>query len=364
MSNIPGTNGTVRFHWREFSFSSLWRGRLITPSTLALVILVLVSLLPYALAWCQSSGKEGGWPRVTDFMTRFGFFEINGGASYRHNDFYAKDLAGYGISESVTSAGMRISSISSKTQVEAYLRANIVYDIFDEVWNKVDWHNNYTWGVGVRIRQVLKNLGLLRQIHANEFNLEVFIEKLWIGYPRSGFFYIGHRPEDDLKFGLKYWLDIGSKNKIAGSATPPTIVDRFFWESAGSIYYSKSSFYIITQQGYYLVDWLNRLGLRTRIANQIFLEPYLKNSLIYDFGKNNWNHLDWQNFSQYGAGIRCKYYRLLEYRMGESNLVVGPFYEVLTRKYFKNVNYVPGYRPANDYRAGIEIWLMWSGTNI
>jgi len=282
------------------------------------------------------------------------WLELEGYHSYRYNDFYIKNYHDYGISESITRFGFRTLNLDSIFVFEPYFNGNFVYDILNQSWNRVDWHNNYVYGMGCRFRFILKRITWInKKLHPQEFNLDLFLEKLWIGYAKETEFYVGHRPQDDLKLGMRYWLDIGNKK-----------LNIFWMESAGNFYYSKSSFYVKTQQNFCLLTILNKLGIRIRTTNHIFIEPYFKNHLIYDFGKKSWNHLDWHNNIQYGFGIRYKYYHQLEYKKGMKNLIIGPYFEYLSIRYWNKVPYIPNYRPSSDYRAGIELWFSINGKEI
>lgn len=334
-----------------------------------IILLIISNIILYSAASISpmrgQESEKGLLTSISRHLSNQMWLELEGYHTYHSNDFYIKNYKDYGISKSITRFGVRTFNLNSILVFEPYINGNLVYDIFDQSWNRVDWHNNYVYGVGCRLRFILKGISWVNQnLHAQEFNLDFFVEKLWIGYIKETEFYTGHRPQNDLKLGMRYWLDIGNKKVVNKDGFYNGLLNICWLESAANFHYSKSSFYVKSQQNFYLLTMLNKLGIRIRTTNHIFFEPYFKNHLVYDFGKKSWNHLDWQNNIQYGFGIRYKYYHQPEYKKGMTNLIIGPYFEYLGIKYWNKVPYIPIYRPSFDYRVGIEVWFSINGKEI
>lgn len=161
-------------------------------------VIILYSAVHISPIIGQESRK--GLPSSTSrFLSNQLWLESEGYYAYRYNDFYIKKYKDYGISKSITRFGVRTFNLNSIFVFEPYISGNLVYDILDHSWNRVDWHNNYVYGVGCRFRLILKGVNWVnKKLHPQEFNLDLFVEKLWIGYLKEAEFYVGHRPQDDL----------------------------------------------------------------------------------------------------------------------------------------------------------------------
>lgn len=322
-------------------------------------------LITIAITLLSSVYAKAQPQKLTGIVSRYYWLELENHHTYRNNDFYIKKFNDYGFSTTEVRIGFRVFNLWSSVAFEPYIKGSYIIDFFDQQWNRVDWHNNYIYGTGLRLRAILKNIKFVsRHLNPHEFNLDLFLEHLWIDYPLKTEFYIGHRPRDDFKTGVQVWLDLGHKYKSDAQGQWHRILNWCWLESASSFHYAKNSFYARTQQGFYLFSLNNKIGARVRIMPRSFCEPYGTIDLIYDLGEQTWNQLDWHNNIHYGGGIRFKFYRHLEYQPGMTNCIVGPYFEYLFSRYFEKAFYVPSYRPKTDWRAGIQLWISINGEKI
>ncbi len=189
------------------------------------------------------------------------------------------------------------------------------------------------------------------------------IEKLWISYFRTNEFYKGHRPKDDLKLGIQYWLDLGNKKKNKKTGFYYWFLNNWWIESAGSFIYSKSDFYVKSNENFYLLNLSNKIGPRLRTSEKLFMEPYYYYSLVYDSGNEIWNRIDWHNNVKNGIGLRTNYLPKLNAEKKNFSIVLNLFAEYKWISYFNSTTYIPSYRPTQDWFAGINLWLSINGNN-
>ena len=318
--------------------------------------IVLISLFFTALSFGQNSNSQSDSKSI---LNKF-WFEFETSQSYRSSDFYIESFDDYFIGNVTSKLGLKVFS-SKGFVIEPYIKSSLINDFLNKIWNDVDWHNNYINGLGCRFRQSLKSIKWIsNSLKVNEFNIDLIGEKLWIGYLKKTEFYIGHRPEDDLKFGLQYWFDLGSMRKIDN----PTSYDNFlyyFWlESSGGFLYNKSNFFVKTSHNFYLLTLQNKIGIQIPIY-QLRLKPYIKQELSRDLGNQEWNHLEWLNYIHYGFGLRINYIPNKDTSQENYKIIINPFVEYLNVAYLNNVTYIPSYRPQNDFRFGIDIRFYIKG---
>lgn len=282
------------------------------------------------------------------------WLETNINYSYRKNDFHVKQLENYNIIDGGIQAGITPIQIDSVGALQFYITGNLIYDASKQRWNYADWHNNFVYGIGSRIRFSPLLFAVLK-----EFNIEFFAEKFWIKYFPDTLFFTGHRPLDDIKSGLRYGV-VSNRLKIAKLSQNPREQFYFWFNSYGGLYYSKSSFYNISQTGFYLLDISSKVGLGINYMLPTQLEFYLIEDLNLDLGANEWNKLLWNNRLRFGGGVQLKYLRFPVYKHDEINLEISPYFEYLFIKYARKVNYIPSYIPEYDIQAGLKLWLSIS----
>jgi hypothetical protein len=276
---------------------------------------------------------------------------------YDNNDFYINSYNKYFIFQSNNKIGIQAYK-NKGFVIEPYLKNSITWDILEKVWNKVDWHNNMVNGIGCRMRYSLKALNFINsKVYPEDFNIDLLCEKLWIDYLKTSEFYIGHRPGDDIKVGIQYWLNLGFYKKEDFSGLYYWFLNNCWLESAGSLIYSKSNFYVKSNENFYLITFNNKIGARLRLSEKIFFEPYFHNIIITDIGKELWNQVDWNNNNKNGLGFRFSYLPFIRDAIKNKNLNVNFYFEYLQIRYYDNTVYVPNYRPDNDWLVGINIWF-------
>ncbi len=224
-----------------------------------------------------------------------------------------------------------------------------IKDVGNQNWNRVDWHNNITYGIGVRAR--LHPL-LPTFLTPRDYNIDIFFEYLWVNYVDDNLFFIGHRPNTDIRSGIAYWYAKGKPNaKKSWSG--------YMWvETAGAFYYARNSFFNQSQTNYYMASTNNRLGAGIQFAKTKFTnEIYVIGSILKDFGGKLWNELDWNNNQKYGFGFRLKYARFLSPKFDEVNIFATAYVNFLWVEYLDKISYLPGYRPDKDVQFGIQINL-------
>jgi len=293
------------------------------------------------------------------FLNKF-WFEFQTTQSYRNNDFYIKSFNNYYLSDFTSRLGLKAYS-SNGFVIEPYIKSSLINDFLNNIWNDVDWHNNYVIGLGCRFRQSLKSIDWIsNSLRANEFNIDLIGEKLLIGYLKKNQFYVGHRPHDDLKIGIQYWFDLGTlvrNDYLVG-------YDKFLYycwiESSGGFFYNKNNFYVKSLHNFYLLTLNNKIGIQIPIY-QLRIKPYIKQELCRDFGNQDWNHLEWLNYLHYGIGLRINYVPKEESSNENIKIIINPFIEYLKVAYLNNVSYIPSYRPKYDFRFGIDLWFSIKG---
>jgi len=285
------------------------------------------------------------------------WIETNLNYSYRMNDFYVKGYENYHIVGAGVRGGYAFILTDPKVVLQFYISGYPVYDLSNNRWNRVDWHNNYVYGVGSQFRIKPENFFCFKP---RDFYLEIFAEKTWITYCPNEFFFTGHRPSDDFKSGLRYWLSLTGQES-ANSDTQYLKKKIYIWlDSAGAFFYAKSSFYNVRQTGFYLVNLSNRFGLGFDTSVFWPIEMYFAHHLYLDLGQNEWNKLDWNNRYIFGGGLRLKHLRFFKHRPKEINIELYPYLEMLWILYNEKVSYVPSYRPTFDIQAGLSFWLSFS----
>jgi hypothetical protein len=298
------------------------------------------------------------------FISQRLWFELQSNTYYDNNNFYIKHYQDYSILLLNTKLGIQAINTQKGLVIEPYIRNCTTYDLLKNIWNDVDWHNNTVTGFGCRIRYSLNTIKFINdKICPNDFNIDLIGEKLWINYLKTNEFYIGHRPEDDLKLGIQYWFDLGFREKNERSGLYYKLLKIFWIESAGSFIYSKSDFYVKSNDNFYLLYLNNKIGHRLRTFETLFLEPYYYNSLVYDTGNEIWNRVDWHNNVKNGIGFRTNYRPGLNAEKKNFSIILGFFVEYLRIGYFNSTEYIPSYRPKQDWFAGVNFWLSISGYN-
>jgi hypothetical protein len=255
-----------------------------------------------------------------------------------------------------------VENIQKGLVIEPYFRNSTIYDMLENIWNNVDWHNNMVNGFGIRTRYSLKTINFINdKVCPDVFNIDLFTEKLWIDYLKTDKSEISFRPENDFKTGIQYWLDLGSKQKNEKSGLYYCFLNNCWVESAGSLVYSKSDFYVKTNENFYLLSLNNKIGPRFRASEKLFLEPYYCNILLYDIGHEIWNRVDWHNNVKNGFGFRINYLPKLNEEKKKLSIVLILFTEYMWIRYFNSTIYVPSYRPKENWYCGINLWLALNG---
>lgn len=276
------------------------------------------------------------------------WFELQNTYEYRKNDFYAIDLENYHLTMAESRLGANFSIRKPGLTFQPYFTIATIYDAGKKTWNNVDWHNNLVYGLGARLRL---NPGKLLFLWPREFNIDVFAEAMNVHFFSNDLFYTGHRPKDDIKAGVQYWLSLGETENLKNWSS-------YFWcDNSGSFYYAKSSFYVRSQTNYYLFNFHSRFGTGCQLPNFLQTELYLTYQLTYDLGSKSWNNLDWLNHFHYGFGGRFKYLYTSTTIVRKLSCVIIPYIEYLQITYADKVAYIPSYRPKNDFRFGLNFWF-------
>ena len=226
--------------------------------------------------------------------------ELPSAYGYRQTDFYIEDYQGYHVVEVGARVGLHAVRFSSVATLQPYVAGFAIRDMGQNVWNEVDWHNNVVYGLGLQLRV---HPGTLFSLQPREFNLEFFGEQFWIQYFPTDAFYTGVRPTNDLRVGMRFWTALGGLSQAHG-------MSRHFWlDVAGGMAYSKSSFFVRSQNNFYLISLHTRLGPSVWLQEKWALQPMLSYQLQVDLGPNAWNNLDWYNRQRFGGGLRLRYAR-------------------------------------------------------
>lgn len=288
--------------------------------------------------------------------------EGNINSAYHENDFYIREFTNFQLLNSLLKVGLtpfreQGKKGGDKLQLQVYLMGNLTTDLRDNVWNKVDWHNNVVYGIGGRLK-IFPDVPKLFFLDKREMNLEVFVERSKIEYFKNEFFFTGHRPGSDFKAGFQFYMSFDNARLCSdGPDNKPLL---YLWtDLAGGAFYSRNSFYNVGQTGFYLSSLNAKLGIGMKITRKVPLELYFTHRSILDLGQREWNRLDWYNRFLYGGGIRFKYFKPCYYEPGKISLRIFPYIEFLKVQFIDRGQYVPSYRPESDIQGGISIWLSF-----
>ena len=288
----------------------------------------------------------GGAPKGPSWIHQIFWLELSAAYSHHNNDFYVDHLNNYNLLQFSARIGLR----EQKIGIEPYLFMNPIHDFSSNVWNKVDWNNNLAYGFGFRKRFYLREIVGL-QFH--ELWFAAFAEKLWIHYFPNEFFFIGHRPRNDFKFGVAFQATYAGSGNKPSKTNGRTKIIPIWLETGGSLYYAKSSFYVRSKSGFYFAELSSSLGPILRFKSKVDLRPYAFARIMYDLGSNDWNDLDWHNNLRIGLGLRAQLFRFQFYQLKKLNFVISAYGEVHWMRWAKKVHYVPSYRPTQDQQAGV-----------
>ena len=276
------------------------------------------------------------------------WLESRSGYSFRNNDFYVDYLNDYHLLTSESRIGMLFMLQQPGLYVQPYFCISAIHDAGSDNWNEVDWHNNFVYGVGARLRY---HPGKFLFLRPRDFSLSFFAEVLGITYQKNDLFYTGHRPTNDMKAGAEYWLS------FRPDPTDSSFAFYFWMDNAGSISYAKSSFYSKLQTDYILLNAHSLFGIGYRFSDMIQAQIFVSGEASTDLGHKDREALDWYNKVEGGFGSRFFISRFHKSMPGQLNIVVMPFIELLWTKYLRKVYYVPTYRPTSDIAFGVTVWL-------
>jgi len=270
------------------------------------------------------------------------WFDGNFQYSYLNNDFYVASLHNYNIFKTSAQVGVRVPEVG----IEPFLFFHVIDDVSHQNWNKVDWHNHIVGGIGLRRRFSLSN-SRTAKTGLRELWMEFFAEKHWIHFFPNESFFVGHRPKQDFKTGVKFQVIF---------ATLPESAFHYFWfESGGGFYYAQNSFYLRERKRFYLIGLAGSVGPVWWFSDHYYFRPYAFLNLNYDLGNKAWNKLDWHNYFKYGVGLRFRLARFKFYQFQKINFVVSPYGELQWIRYVDKVMYIPSYRPTFDRQAGLQL---------
>jgi hypothetical protein len=288
--------------------------------------------------------------------------ELQDNSTYDHNNFYINQYKNYFIQQFNSDLSLHVLKMNNGPVIEPYLKFSYIKDCINKPWNTFDWHNNVVKGYGGRVRYSLKSIGFINnKICPEIFNIDMFAEKLSVNYLEKTNLQVSFRPQDDFKAGIQYLLELGSKKKSDNSGFYNRILNHFWIESAGSYIYSKSDFFVESEENFYLLSFENKIGMRIRPLEKLFLEPYLHNLMVYDTGNELWNRFEWHNNVKNGVGFRLSCLPKLNSDQKYFYVSFNLFAEYLWIKYFNSTIYIPSYKPTKNWLAGINIWLTLKG---
>jgi len=138
------------------------------------------------------------------------WFEMGGSFYYSKSSFYAKTQNNfYLLNMNFKIERLIPLSKNSKLLLEPYCVSKLILDLGSKEWNKLDWHNNIRYGMGVRLKFYRYNAyfqGMDNIIFGPYF--EYLFTKYWcrVTYVPS------YRPTNDIQFGIELWVSINGKN--------------------------------------------------------------------------------------------------------------------------------------------------------
>ena len=306
--------------------------------------------LPDRLHTLKQEAQPDMKTSTSSWFRRHFWIEMSGAYAYRNNDFYVEHLHDYSILESSLRIGFRKPAMI----VEPYLFIRALHDVSANTWNDVDWHNNVVWGGGFRHLFSVARIG---NVHFRELWIEAFAEKLWIRYLPVEVFFTGHRPDQDVRVGLRLQMVYAADDQIESEHMETPSFRSLWFEAGGSVYYAKNSFYIRDRSDFYLLGLAGKIGPAWWLTPHFHFYPYASGGMNYDLGTAAWNKLDWHNNVKFGIGARSQFLRFNSYRMEHVNFAVSLYGEFQWIRWADKVAYVPSYRPSRDFHAGVHFAL-------
>lgn len=177
--------------------------------------------------------KFRGFPYTfseSDFLgilTNNWWIETDLNYSYSKSNFFVNDFENFHVLKASTILGLEAFynidvSENSKTKIrkdieisflDIYYKTLLIFDIGNNIWNKIDWNNNIKYGPGVNIfKYVLehKNTGnsdglIKHSKFLKSIKFELFYEYLNIYYLPKVEYIPSYKPNHDYFIGFRFW---------------------------------------------------------------------------------------------------------------------------------------------------------------
>lgn len=138
--------------------------------------------------------------------------EIGAGYSYRRSNLYINDVKGFNIINASAILGSsayrkKIDENNFINFIDPYFKTFLEWDMS----HSYDWNNNLKYGFGINLIKFKHSENGNSSYLAKNARCEIFFEYLRIGYLNNVSYIPGYRPNNDLSFGIRYYLLLGGK---------------------------------------------------------------------------------------------------------------------------------------------------------
>jgi len=237
------------------------------------------------------------------------------------------------------------------TYLAPYVNYTIRHDVGCNSWNDVYWNNNEIAVVGVQIGHSMDfwypNYKAPKKTYMGGLNISLFSEyQRRYQWRKSGIYKSKDiipsevTPENQ-STGVNLWV-----KKIIGNNNL-----RAWGELWGQFAYQSTNFYEKeadnkSKNDYYIGTLAQKAGISYDLIKELAIEPYVTAICTKDFGRNQWNDKAYNNYSQYGGGLRIALNKILP---GE------PY--IYSEYLWVNDRSIKNQDRNNDLKIGFSYWV-------
>ena len=240
-------------------------------------------------------------------------------------------------------------SQSKSTFIAPYVNYTIRHDFRHDSWNNKYWNNNQIDAIGLQFGTAhdyyIPSYKAKKKIYMGGLYLSIFSEYQW----RNSYFNKSKESipsevaPENFSTGINIWL---AHKKIIGNNNL-----RAWGELWGQFAYQSTNFYEKeadnkSKNDYYIGTLAPKAGISYDLIKELAIEPYVTAICTKDFGRNQWNDKAYNNYSQYGGGLRIALNKILP---GE------PY--IYSEYLWVNDRSIKNQDRNNDLKIGFSYWV-------